>query len=697
MKNLITTKNEQKHLVYRPDIDGLRALAVLSVLFFHVGFYGFPGGFVGVDIFFVISGFLITRLIVTEIEVTGTFCFGHFYLRRARRLFPALFVTLFTCAIISFLLFSPGHLERFGGALLHAIASLSNFYFWAEADYFDATANVKPLLHTWSLAVEEQFYLIWPVMIFILSKFGREWLLVICLVFLACISLVLNQIFGDGQVLLLDYIQSYLPNQFVITEWFYDGYSTVFYLLPFRVFEFAIGAGLVWTSRWQQPKNIIREICLLFGFVLILYSVFTFNADMLFPGLVALVPCIGTALMLYGGEAKYLGLMLRNQLIVFIGLISYSLYLVHWPLIVFWKYYTFKELILFEMFIILILSFLLAVLMYHYVEQPYRRSRLKTTEKVTVDSGTFSLGMFALTLLLVVPASWMNSNNGWVWRLGDVQAAQFELIRSDKFKESEYGGRVGKQYMYGLQFNEAFPERTPNILTLGDSHAQQYLSGLMKEFPSMDIAHLDNRCRFSTIEYCIFGQWSGTRHFEYKLAQLEYLKQADYSNTLIILSQVWTKDKGQSYPHYNEFTDQEKQFDFTEEYVDFLVEGINKVNKTIQPKMMAVIGQVPSAASKQAPLDCLSRPLGLKAHCVSRSLEKTKGIIEFNQLMEDKLAIFPGIEFVNPIDYLCNTGECISIIEGKLIYSDGSHLTKWGSEFMINSLNKKFKYYFKEE
>ncbi len=173
--------NRDRASKYRSDIDGLRAVAVLSVLFFHAEFEFFAGGFLGVDVFFVISCYLITRLIVTEIETTGTFGFRSFYVRRFRRLFPALFAMLLGTFIIAFFLFSPQHLERLSGVLLLSIVSLSNIFFWNEAGYFGTGTEFKPLLHTWSLSVEEQFYLIWPLF-YLLSK------LAICVIPFMCLK-----------------------------------------------------------------------------------------------------------------------------------------------------------------------------------------------------------------------------------------------------------------------------------------------------------------------------------------------------------------------------------------------------------------------------------------------------------------------------------------------------------------------------
>jgi peptidoglycan/LPS O-acetylase OafA/YrhL len=161
---------------YRADIDGLRAIAVLCVLFFHTGLPFFGGGFVGVDIFFVISGFLITRLIRDEFVEKGSFDFKNFYVRRGRRLFPGLFFTMLLCTAFSIWLFSPQHLARFGGELIHALLSLSNVFFWRESGYFDPAADYKPLLHTWSLSIEEQFYLIWPLFLVFILKRTLKWI-----------------------------------------------------------------------------------------------------------------------------------------------------------------------------------------------------------------------------------------------------------------------------------------------------------------------------------------------------------------------------------------------------------------------------------------------------------------------------------------------------------------------------------------
>ena len=233
---------------YRPDIDGLRAFAILSVILYHLGFGLTRGGFIGVDIFFVISGFLITGIIKREIDCTGRFHYTHFYIRRIRRLFPALFVTVTVTLMLSIFLFSSSHLERLGGSTIHALSSLSNFYFWAEAGYFDSAAGVKPLLHTWSLSVEEQFYLLWPFLFVFVMKVGGRCLLIFTLSGMMALSLCLNDVFQDGHVNAVREASPY------VAELISDGRSTIFYLLPFRLYEFIIGGMLIFV-----PNNSVRN------------------------------------------------------------------------------------------------------------------------------------------------------------------------------------------------------------------------------------------------------------------------------------------------------------------------------------------------------------------------------------------------------------------------------------------------------
>ena len=428
---------------YRADIDGLRAVAVLSVLLFHLGVAPFSGGYVGVDVFFVISGFLITRLIRDEV-IAGTFRFGNFYLRRARRLFPALFVTLVGSFVAAYVLLSPALLERFGGALLHAILSLSNVYFWAEGGYFDVEAHYKPLLHMWSLSVEEQYYLVWPLLLVLLLTRAPRGAAVAALSILGVGSLGLNALYVDQP-------------------------AAMFYLAPFRVFEFAIGGVLVWADRFRLRANPVDEILLLLGLGLIAYAVFRFTDETLFPWFNALLPSGGAAMAIYAGRARFAGWLLRNRLMVGIGLISYSLYLLHWPLIVFYRYLTFETLTPIVQWVLGGTAVGGAVLMYRFVEQPIRRPH--GVRRLSPPAFGLSCALAALVLTLPAASSW--ANGGWGWRFPDLPA-NLELSARHLERHQTDTSELARN----AETIAPFSEGATKVLVVGDSHANDVFNAL---------------------------------------------------------------------------------------------------------------------------------------------------------------------------------------------------------------------------
>ena len=301
---------------YRREIDGLRALAVLPVILFHAGFKYFSGGFVGVDIFFVISGYLITSIILAEQEA-GTFSIIRFYERRARRILPALFLVMLACLPFAWLWLLPHDMQNFSQSLIGVSAFISNILFWLTSGYFETAAELKPLLHTWSLAVEEQYYLFFPVFLVLTWHIGKRWILFfLSIVFL--ISLLAAQ---WGSALKPD---------------------ATFYLLPTRGWELLIGAFIAFyftkKDRTILSKN-LNEAGGLLGLALIIYAIFKFDNQLPFPSFYALVPTIGAGLIiLCATQITFVGKLLGNKLLVGIGLISYSAYLWHQPLLAFSKY-----------------------------------------------------------------------------------------------------------------------------------------------------------------------------------------------------------------------------------------------------------------------------------------------------------------------------------------------------------------------
>lgn len=444
-------------LGYRRDIDGMRAIAVLAVVFYHVGFSAFGGGYVGVDVFFVISGFLITRLIADQLDA-GTFRFSTFYIRRARRLFPALFVTFIGCFIAASLLFIPSDMEQFATSLIWAALSVSNILFWLESGYFDAAAEVKPLLHTWSLSVEEQFYLVWPAT-------------------LLGLSVVAARLRVRGRAVAADWtVPAFLIGagllSLLVTEiWLPIDASAAFFLAPFRITEFAIGALMVWVLRLPKARAAAGgpagEIATIAGLALIAWPVFAYDEQTVFPGLAALPPCIGTALVLFGGTARWTGAILRNRLAVGLGLISYSLYLVHWPIIVFWTYWIDRPLVSIEQGIVVLASVGLATAMYLYVETPIRRGPQKPG---ALPPARFALACVVLIGLLFVPAITAVASGGWPARWPEAFSLTAQQI---------YDKRVAsREFAETLKGRTGFDGDGVRLLVIGDSHGKDAINML---------------------------------------------------------------------------------------------------------------------------------------------------------------------------------------------------------------------------
>ena len=335
-------------LKYRSDIDGLRAIAVLAVIFFHAGISGFSGGFVGVDIFFVISGFLITSIILKDIQA-GNFSVARFYERRIRRIFPALFpVIVFTLIIGAFLLDAIAF-KAFGKSITATTLFASNILFWRESGYFDAASTTKPLLHTWSLAVEEQFYIFFPLLLVAIHRFLKSRYLPL-LLGATVISLVAS-IYGV-----------------------YTIPSATFYLVPTRAWELLFGSLLALGVIPLIQSHVYRNLLSITGIGLIIYSVAFYTEKTFFPGANALSPVLGASLIIYSGlgGGAFINDLLSFKPVVYIGLISYSLYLWHWPLFAFAKYLLFRELTPWEVVGIILLTVIISSISYSFIEKPFR-------------------------------------------------------------------------------------------------------------------------------------------------------------------------------------------------------------------------------------------------------------------------------------------------------------------------------------
>ncbi|WP_367255147.1 acyltransferase family protein [Pseudomonas sp. stari2] len=381
-------------LAYRRDIDGLRAVAVIAVVLFHFGVPGFTGGFVGVDVFFVISGYLITSIIWNQRQA-GRFSFVEFWARRARRILPALFAMIIAVLAVGWFLLAPRDYEELGRSVRYQVTFVSNILFMRQDGYFDVASDLKPLLHTWSLAVEEQFYIIFPLLLTLLSSRLKHWRLAL---------------FG---VLLLS---------FGLSVWAVNHHpEKAFFLLPMRAWELLAGAMLAVAPRhsWRLKPMAAQWLSLL-GMGLILLAVFAYDKSTPFPGVTALLPVLGVvALILANGHRETLiGRLLSSRVMVGLGLISYSWYLWHWPVFVFSSYASVEEPGALDIAGLILLTLVLGYLSWRFVETPFRERRLLGGRRQVLLAG------FCGILVLGLAGQSLRWTDGLPWRLSD-QALQY--------------------------------------------------------------------------------------------------------------------------------------------------------------------------------------------------------------------------------------------------------------------------------
>ncbi|MEO7277778.1 MAG: acyltransferase family protein [Sphingomicrobium sp.] len=360
------------HVVaYRPEIDGLRAIAVLAVMLFHAGIPGFGGGYIGVDVFFVISGFVITNSIGADVA-SGSFSFLKFYTRRARRIIPALAFVSLICAPVAWFVMVPHEIMELSAALFAVAAFASNVLFWFRSNYFAPDAQLNPLLHTWSLAVEEQFYLLFPLLFVVLWRVGRRWLVTRLL----------------RAVLLLLLVASLAAAQIAVER----SPVAAFYLAPFRIWELLAGAL---AARSQGHASANQALAAL-GMVLVVGSIVLLQPQSAVPGLAALPAVGGTVLLLLFSRADMRGNGLAGPMLVRVGLISYSLYLWHQPLLAFARVATLDQLPLAARAALMVAAFPLAYLTWRFIEMPFRDRRRTTGWMVWSVAGAFTVTALAL-------------------------------------------------------------------------------------------------------------------------------------------------------------------------------------------------------------------------------------------------------------------------------------------------------------
>lgn len=445
---------------YRHDIDGLRAVAVVAVILFHLHVAGFSGGYVGVDIFFVISGYLITGLIYGDIR-SEQFSIKEFYIRRIRRLAPALLTTLAVVAVFAFLTLKPEELHSFGLSLMFQSISTQNFFFLSEGEYF-LGSDFKPLLHTWSLAVEEQFYLFWPLILLFIRRYTFK-----------------AQILSIAALVLLSFAVNLA----------FMGLSpkASFFLLPARAWELGLGGLIALLETRVQFRELLshrlRTVLGVIGAVFVCISFFTFSAATPFPGTAALLPVSGAVLLLVSGVGSPTAVsrMLSLRSIVFLGLISYPMYLWHWPIIVALRQYdvSLTPLVVIAVFLGTVV---LSAATYRYIESPIRSKRWLSTSRHLL---TLAAAGFAILTFFGIHT----------WHTQGAAYRYPEAVRN--FLNAPLSARTSR---CGIVFKALHPKdqvcalhadatATRRVLLWGNSHADHW-SGLFSELATANSSTL---------------------------------------------------------------------------------------------------------------------------------------------------------------------------------------------------------------
>jgi len=641
---------------YRREIDGLRALAVLPVIFFHAGFDIFSGGFVGVDVFFVISGYLITSIILTE-KQAGTFSLIHFYERRARRILPALFFVMAACVPLAWLWLLPNDMKSFSQSLMAVSTYSSNVLFLSESGYFDTAAELKPLLHTWSLAVEEQFYLLFPLLLMLTWRFGKRWIAGLLMAG-AFISLA-------------------------AAHWgAFNKPAETFFLLPTRGWELLIGAlialhynaGTATAVKTASSNNTICQAGSALGLAMISYAIFAFDKSTPFPSLYALVPTIGTALViLFASPQTAVGALLGNTAFVSIGLISYSAYLWHQPLFAFARHRSLAAPSVATLLLLSLAALVLAYISWRFVEQPFRRGERITRERLFAICGV-------LTIVFLSVGFYGDFTNGYVIH-SDVNAK--------KLHEIEHQIRIN----YGLgetcegTFTLAQECRTsdqPELLLWGDSYAMHLLQGFMASKPDLKVIQMtESVCAPMlgtapiNVEYTESWGRECIKHNDQILNWIE-------SNTTVKYAALGSPFGQYVSPEWKLLT---RDGTVTQD-ASVALEHFLKTLKTLKEHGITPVVFSPTPESGQDIGRCLAKArfLGINQDECNFDLEQSNQqqqlIIEFLKRVEGS-----GYKVIFLSDGLCGNGICRAAVGDTFIYRDGGHLSHEGSALLGNKMN----------
>jgi peptidoglycan/LPS O-acetylase OafA/YrhL len=606
-------------------------LAVIPVIFYHAGFKLFGGGYIGVDIFFVISGYLITTIIFAELEA-GTFSLINFYERRARRILPALVVVMFACLPFSWFWLLPDSMKQFSQSLVAVSTFASNILFWLTSGYFDISTELKPLIHTWSLAVEEQYYVLFPLFLMLTWKLGKRWIV--------------------GLLVLVFFISLVGAQWLSVTHPSFN-----FYMLPTRGWELLIGAFIAFHYTQQNIKKhnqLIEQLGSLFGLLLIAYSIFAYNDRTPFPSVYALVPTLGAALIIiFATHKTVVGKLLGSKLFVAIGLVSYSAYLWHQPMFAFVRERSLDEPSMYLMSALALLSFAFAYLSWKYVERPFRNKHLISRYQV------FSYGVLCSAFFIGIGLVG-HLNGGFKMRFdfkekyqGDVQHLDFHKYISDKYvtctpKSIANNALQWEGYIRCMQSKQGYKV---DIALIGDSHAEHLFIGLADNLPSKNVAfYIKNSPPFVSNEEFdeIFKHVLDTKSIDTVIVSMRWssrLSQVPRSSSL----QLELKETLQLLINNGKkvyLVDDVPHFPFPSERCKFIYDNF------------------------------------LQSACTTNAMPIFDNEKKYEATLKNTLSLFPSIKFIKLRDLFCNENECNMVNNDLLMFRDNNHLNILGSKFV---------------
>jgi peptidoglycan/LPS O-acetylase OafA/YrhL len=634
---------------FRNEVAGLRAVAVIGVILFHLKVTGIQGGFVGVDVFFVISGYLITRNILRDVE-TNRFSFGGFYLRRARRILPALIFTVILTYLLGALWCSPLMFLDLAKECTHALLSISNIQYWREShQYFAPNSDELALLHCWSLSLEEQFYLLWPLFIVLACKTGRP--------YQAIAVAALASLVGAIGIAKADPLAA-------------------FFLMPFRIFEFAAGALVLPLEARLRPRGALAEALSAGGLLCIVASMLLFSSDMPYLEAAALVPCLGAAATIWAGGGSVVSKLMTNRVMMALGAISYSLYLCHWP-VIFFARFIFGAIADTPpgMVAATICMLALAVLMYALVERRFILPPSRQGQR----SLRYAIGVASLTLGLAALTHFTFISHGFAWRLPAAQSAQMHLqgwpLDADV---------VSPSAQVGLQF-------------IGDSIVREYEYGLRSILQQLQIGF-----RAAGGSGCPILQGvalsKSPRRDECRQARDRALEQTLSTDTPIIQAQLWA--------YYDDAT-----IDYDRDAARSIppVKGAyRKLQSALEQTIATLVARGHRILLVGAQIDpgCFINvprlqpgplPHMAQSPCPATTKQDAEQYVApVDRILEGVSARWPDkVTVMRPVDYFCER-ECPVVLNGLWLYSNRTHLSLAGADRMLSRSGGVFRQFLAE-